>query len=583
MKRILAFTLFQLCILLSVHAQMQVDIIGLPDVTCAGTCQAIVGTSINGGLAPYTHLWDDPSGQTTPWAEGLCSGPIGVMVIDANGDTAYGVSNVIEVDSIVIDAIVNPASCGGLADGSIELNVTGGQPGFSYQWSNGSVNSDIMGLAPGYYQVNVTDYTCFKTKGFQVTEGGLESSIGLTSINPCAGAIGLEANVSGGNGMYHYDWSSGDTTVSTMITGTSIVSLTVSDDSSCTSTSYAHLPAITGQMESYVGGWLNRGFCRFLNPLIINSSCQPFVGEISITLDPNLNLNAGTIIPVPDNVVGNTVTWQQVTLMAGDYFLPEIETCVPLSVQCGDTSFVEIAFDGNTQTHWPVVLCSYDPNDKQVSPKGSGVEGYIQNTEKLTYMVRFQNTGTAPATFIHILDYLDENIDILSLEVLASSHQMVLGIHDRQLDFFFENINLPDSASDLAGSQGFVIYSVDMAPGLSTGTVVENTAHIYFDYNPPIVTNTTVNTIDNLVGLINVEKVGLNVYPNPSTDHILLTGVKQGDHIEIVDVRGGLVKAVQMGESGLIDVSNFNSGIYVLRVIDSGDASIGTSRFIKID
>ncbi|MEL6844652.1 MAG: PKD domain-containing protein, partial [Bacteroidota bacterium] len=66
---------------------------------------------------------------------------------------------------------------------------------------------------------------------------------------------------------------------------------------------------------------------------------------------------------------------------------------------------------------------------------------------------------------------------------------------DSVLVFTFANINLPDSVSDPQGSQGFVAYTLQHAASLSPGTQIDNRAAIYFDYNPPIITNTVRNTI----------------------------------------------------------------------------------------
>ena len=63
------------------------------------------------------------------------------------------------------------------------------------------------------------------------------------------------------------------------------------------------------------------------------------------------------------------------------------------------------------------------------------------------------------------------------------------------VEFAFYNINLPDSASNEEESHGFLVFDVRPIPGLEMGTIIENTAHIYFDLNPAIVTNTTWHTI----------------------------------------------------------------------------------------
>ncbi len=142
--------------------------------------------------------------------------------------------------------------------------------------------------------------------------------------------------------------------------------------------------------------------------------------------------------------------------------------------------------------------CSYDPNYKEVQPTGYGPAGAVPvTTEKLTYTIHFQNTGTDTAYQVMILDQLDPSLDASSVEVLASSHPLtsIAVSGSGSLEFHFDGIQLPDSGADQLGSQGFVSYSVELGPDATHGTVITNSASIYFDQNLPVQTNETVNTL----------------------------------------------------------------------------------------
>lgn len=156
----------------------------------------------------------------------------------------------------------------------------------------------------------------------------------------------------------------------------------------------------------------------------------------------------------------------------------------------GSANYGEKELAGNIQ-------CGYDPNDKAVEPYHE--EGYTHlEEEELTFKVRFQNTGNAPAIDIEIRDTLSEHVDPASVDYVRGSHDEHLTmtrLEDRILVFTFDNIFLPDSTSDLEGSQGFLIYRVRIKEGVPEGTLIENTAHIYFDNNPAVVTNTTKNIL----------------------------------------------------------------------------------------
>jgi hypothetical protein len=104
--------------------------------------------------------------------------------------------------------------------------------------------------------------------------------------------------------------------------------------------------------------------------------------------------------------------------------------------------------------------------------------------------------GLAEAAYA-AADAVDVLIDLASadpgsLEVLAMSHVGRAELHDGVLRFIFERIMLPDSTSDPLGSQGFVRFTVRHRPALPEATEVHNHAAIYFDLNPPIITNTVL-------------------------------------------------------------------------------------------
>jgi len=183
--------------------------------------------------------------------------------------------------------------------------------------------------------------------------------------------------------------------------------------------------------------------------------------------------------------------------------------------------------DYTTQSEYKsTILCSYDPNDKLVSPDRASKRIYPE--EGLTYTVRFQNTGNAEAINVCIKDTLDESLDYSTFQVISSSHDDFLNTiitDDKNIDFSFVNINLPDSTSNVQESQGYVTYTISPRSDLSTCTSIENTVSIYFDFNPPIVTNTTesiyyincdddnVCTVDDVLG-----KDGLCRGAFPDTD-----------------------------------------------------------------
>ena len=155
-----------------------------------------------------------------------------------------------------------------------------------------------------------------------------------------------------------------------------------------------------------------------------------------------------------------------------------------------------IGTDSISYTYSEILECAYDPNDKLVSPVYPN--NYALLDEELYYTIRFQNTGNAEAYNVEIIDKLDENLDVKTFRVISSSHAEVLSTTidtTNTVSFYFQNIFLPDSTTNLEGSQGYVSYGIRTYPDIGEETVIENYADIYFDFNPPITTNTTENVM----------------------------------------------------------------------------------------
>jgi hypothetical protein len=105
-------------------------------------------------------------------------------------------------------------------------------------------------------------------------------------------------------------------------------------------------------------------------------------------------------------------------------------------------------------------------------------------------------------------------------------------------------------------------------------STIENTAYIYFDWNDPIVTNTTfhqnmwLDQIDELKG-------ALFIYPNPAQTQISL-GFTEPTQIQIKDINGKVIFNELVGPNQTISVQALESGIYL---IEGGQQK---GKFIKL-
>ena len=293
-------------------------------------------------------------------------------------------------------------------------------------------------------------------------------------------------------------------------------------------------------------------------------------GIASGALTPSINGNVYTYTIANFGTINNSTAFNllfttDTSAQAGD------QICVNVAVTptVGDNNM-----SNNNYQFCYQVSNSYDPNKKEVYP----IDVQPGFNDYFTYTVHFQNTGTAPAMNIRLTDTLDANLDLETFQVINYSHYNTASVKGNVLTFHFPNIQLPDSTSNLEGSQGFVQYRIKPKANLPVGTKIKNTANIYFDYNPVIVTNTTTNEYT-LTASLNekTQNTTLSIYPNPSNGKYLLSITDVTDvsklTIEVRNVMGEiLLKTKMQNNVSQIDLSAFANGIYFVQINGSNQS-----------
>jgi hypothetical protein len=143
----------------------------------------------------------------------------------------------------------------------------------------------------------------------------------------------------------------------------------------------------------------------------------------------------------------------------------------------------------------------------------------------------------------------------------------------RVIRWIFNNIMLPDSTSDPIGSIGFVNFSISPVQNQVDGTVLNNFADIYFDFNEPIRTNTTIHTIDRFLSIDELKTETLvNVFPNPfsgTTQFLVNTSDRSNATIFIYNVLGEIVAQIpaESGKTSTFDAAGKAAGVYFYKVI----------------
>lgn len=213
-----------------------------------------------------------------------------------------------------------------------------------------------------------------------------------------------------------------------------------------------------------------------------------------------------------------------------------------------------------------IVVNAFDPNDKRVL-QGETIT-LDQADDYLDYIIRFQNTGNANATFVRIEDVLDTELDWSTLKIISASHDYQVNItNNNEVEFLFNNINLPYDAIDEPNSKGYIAYKIKPKSTVQIGNIMSGNASIYFDYNAPITTNTVSTVvIDNLSTDEYSFQNALTIYPNPTNDYFKLEKSSNVniESIRIYNISGKLVKEFIGSER--CNVSDLNSGFYFLRI-----------------
>lgn len=324
---------------------------------------------------------------------------------------------------------------------------------------------------------------------------------------------------------------------------------------------------------------------------LLNAACNAGVsGQVKIVLDaciqytsPSTYSGAGAPDAVISASTGDTLVWNVsdiTNIGTFGYYDYAINTLTCTSAQVGDSACITMIItptngdadpSNNTFTRCFEIGVSYDPNNKEVMPAGEGAEGFIPADQpSLTYTLNFQNTGTAKAWNIYVMDTIETDLDINSIEILSASHKMqVYTLPNRAIKFMFANIMLPDSTNDEPNSHGYVTFKIKLNPGLAPGTEIENTGHIYFDYNEPVVTNTALNTIELPSSVQSISKSSVvRVYPNPAKENVtVLSNSSSAGIITVTDVLGKTVKEVKTtSEKTVVNTVDLESGVYFIKL-----------------
>ena len=335
-------------------------------------------------------------------------------------------------------------------------------------------------------------------------------------------------------------------------------------------------------MVAMSSGFARPGF-QFNYGVQIRNLTPTSTGAVTVTLniDPTLIYLSAT--PPPNNVNGNTLTWNQAALGAWQERYISIYTQVPPDITLLGTllsstaSLTTTGNDGdlsnNSATKLRTITGAYDPNDKlATTSSGSSSVWQLDEDEWIDYTIRFQNSGTDTAFTVIVTDTLPTTLDPGSIVWGAASHTNARALQGQGiLTFNFPNILLPDSNVNEAASHGFVSFRIKPFLPILPGTVIENTANIFFDFNDPVITEPSVLVAEFSTGIPDAKASSTYVaYPVPAAGRIFLSNVTSGNSTNgwsILQVDGRVIRSSNSAfPSNGVDVSDLADGNYLLQV-----------------
>ncbi|TNF50411.1 MAG: T9SS type A sorting domain-containing protein [Bacteroidetes bacterium] len=575
---------------------------------CAGVSVALNGT---GGM---TYIWNNGIVNGVPFTPTVGAITYWVTGMDFNGCSNSDNVTLFVTPNPTATTVVDSAYCD---NGTIQLYASGGTPPYVYTWSNGATTPDIWQLLGGDYICTITDIN------------GCSSSV--TATVPTSVIPGICASISG-TVMIDYDQSCSISGVDNPLQYRMIRALPGNQFTLTDADGNYTLNLLPGNydIEQVDNSTIYSPTCQTLINVDLPDATSAVTGinffdtisgtsdlQISFTTSPirpgfysNVYLN---VCDMSGNALGSQDIWftipDGITLTQFSFPYTQSNDTVYATVTFGsscislwgtifgqsvlindvlvfnagvDQAAGEVNLINNETVYTTIVVASYDPNDKTMFLNGMQSDSTILLTDQvLEYVVRFQNTGTASAIDIYVLDSISETLDLGSFEFIASSHPCSVSIEDRTLKFDFPGINLPDSTSNEPESHGFFRYRIRQAQTNQVGTVINNTAYIYFDLNEAVITNTTYDEIvEPSSGINEIVFSEVHLYPNPTSDDLKIQSDIRLLHAVVTDLSGKVIHETALtGHIAQLGVQSLPAGHYLVRIEMEG--RVVYRRFVK--
>ncbi|MBC7864387.1 MAG: T9SS type A sorting domain-containing protein [Bacteroidia bacterium] len=605
------------------------SIYGIPNLTPTSlthpTCGLCNGYFYFPGAFGYTCTVTGPGGYNVAGNNhfNLCAGTYTVTAVKS-GCTTYTNTIVLQLQSgamagLTVTPTIVSESCVGMHNGSISLNITGTVSPLTFLWNNGYTTQNISNLVANSYTVTINDTNnnchlqTFNVPLLTTNCGYINGKVFADINNDCTfnlGDYGIQSSivVASPGSFYAYTNSAGNYNMILPQGNYTVQHYTNQAGymNNCAATQTVSLTAGTPTVNNIdfsdslhplpdLGvGYIYTslpvpGFAQTINFSVNNSSVfytPSLDGTVKLILEPDQYFNSA--VPTPASISGDTLTWNFTGLNTNQTLNYSVNVTVAANPSLIGTVFyncakvvctnqTDMVTWNNNYCNNQMVMGAFDPNDKSVTPIGLNSTGDISllTDSVFTYTVRFQNTGNAPAHDVVVLDTISNKLDLTTFQFLNSSHACAIDfLTGNAARFSFQNIMLPDSNSNEPASHGWLQYRIKRKASTNWGDQVFNTAYIYFDFNPAIVTNTSVNTYALYLSVKKPEILSeILLYPNPA-QNVLYLREANGKKIELLmlmDASGKIISSQKTNQNFVsMSVNDFANGIYYLKVKTEG-------------
>ena len=210
--------------------------LSITNVSCKGLGNGKASIAISGGKPPFTYLWSTSPSSTNDSVSMLQPGAYSVTITDSLFCDSVITFSISQPDTFSVQSIIEDVTCNGLANGSVNITVSGATSPYQYLWSNNSNSEDLTSVVLGNYSLTITDdNTCDTSFSFTITEPDtLNPSFIQQNVTCNGGSDGsIDLSVIGGSSGYTYNWSTSSNSQDISGLNAGIYTVTISDIAGC--------------------------------------------------------------------------------------------------------------------------------------------------------------------------------------------------------------------------------------------------------------------------------------------------------------------------------------------------------------